>query len=103
MLKKAYLLIVIIFGYAACFGQTTFLPLGSEDQNLLDRLETRSGRLCDSIALGVKAESRRNAVNFLENIKSKYKINADNQTIKQGEEGTTQKSDGLSKIDEYNL
>ncbi len=70
MLKKAYLLPFLLLSVKLCFAQTTFVPLGSEDYNLLDRLETRSGRLCDSLALWDRPESRRNAVNFLEMIKS---------------------------------
>ena len=82
-----------------CFGQTTFLPLGSEDYHVLDRLEALSGRLCDSIANGDKPETRKNAVNFLENIKATY----DPDKMKPGKDGTTPKASRLSKIDRYNI
>ena len=95
MLKKAYLLLLFIFTVHICFAQTTFLPLGSEDYNLLDRLETRSGRFCNSISLWDKPESRKSAVNFLEYIKSK------NSGNKPGDAAGANNS--LSTIDHYNL
>src|SRR3954470_13681370 len=91
MLKKAFLLSSIVFSVPV-FAQTTFLPLGSEDYHVLDRLETRSGRLCDSLALGDKPESRRNAVHFLESIKTKNLNRRD-----------TNAGRWLSNIDRYNL
>ncbi len=103
MHKKAYLLAAIFFSSASVFAQTTFLPLGSEDQNLLDRLETRTGRLCDTLACGDKPESRRNAVNFLEYIKSKNKIDATLNPSKGPDVGATNTQSELSKIDVYNL
>jgi len=99
MLKKALLLLIVICSTNAVFGQTTFLPLGSEDYHLLDRLETLSGRLCDSLANGVKPETRRNAVNFLESIKSANE--PDN--MKPGKDGATATKSRLSKIDHYNV
>ena len=90
MVKKAYILSTIIFYVNTCIAQTTFLPIGSEDSHVLDRLETRSGRLCDSIAIGDKPESRRNAVNFLESLMPGTSAGA--PAIK-----------GLSRIDQYNM
>jgi hypothetical protein len=86
MLKKTYLLVVLTCSLQVSFAQTTFLPIGSEDYQLLDRLETRSGRLCDSLAIGDKPESRRNAVNFLESLHSADTTNG-----------------ALSRIDKYNI
>jgi len=90
MLKNALLISGILLAAPSCFSQTTFLPLGSEDYHVLDRLETRSGRLCDSLALGDRAESRRNAVNYLESIKAS-KLRSDSA------------ASGMSKTDVYNL
>ena len=87
MLKKAYLVSALLLVINICFAQTTFLPIGSDDYLLLDRLETRSGRLCDSLALGDKPESRKNAVHFLETIQS----------------SDSSKPIGISKIDRYNM
>jgi hypothetical protein len=102
MIKKACLAAAIIFICISAFAQTTLLPIGSEDLYLLDRLETRSGRLCDSLAAGDRPESRRNAVHFLEYIQSKNKISSLTDTNKVN--GSINKlKTGLSKIDEYNI
>lgn len=86
MLKKALLLALFAWGSGAAFAQTTFLPLGSEDYHELDRLETRSGRLCDSICLSDKPEFRRSAVGFLEYLRAR--------------KDTTLR---LSAVDKYNI
>jgi hypothetical protein len=90
MLKKAYILSCIICCVNTSIAQTTFLSIGSEDNQVLDRLETRSGRLCDSLALADKPESRRNAVHFLESLKPVTP-------------GSTSVIKGLSSIDLYNM
>jgi len=46
-------------------AQNTYLTVGTDDYWMLDRLETRSGRLCDTLCLSAKMESRKNAVQFL--------------------------------------
>lgn len=89
MLKKGYLLAAVALNITTCFAQTTLLPLNTQDQYLLDRLETRTGRLCDSISGEDKPETRRNAIKFLEYIKSRNKTSPD--------------SGMLSRIDEYDL
>src|ERR1700677_4006035 len=86
MLKKGFLLSALVFSFHISFAQSTFIPLGSEDYQLLDRLETRSGRLCDSISGGDKPESRKNAVYFLETVKA-----------------DSLRKNTLSSIDRYNL
>ena len=93
MLKKAVLLSCLVFSVHIGFAQTTFLTPGSEDYQVLDRLETMSGRLCDSLANGDKPESRRNAVHFLET------INARNKPAT----GDNAPKSNLSPIDRYNL
>jgi hypothetical protein len=95
MLKKAYFVFALLCSVNVSFAQTTFLPLGSEDYNILDRLETLSGRLCDSLAGGDRPESRRNAVNFLENLKAKNK-----NTITDPAKAPRS---WMSNIDRYNL
>jgi hypothetical protein len=52
-------------------AQTTYLNIGVDNYWMLDRLETRSGRLCDSLFLGAKAESRKNQVEFLGMLQAK--------------------------------
>lgn len=98
MLKKAFLLLLLTPVVGSSFAQTTFLPLRSEGHYLLDRLETLSGRLCDSLAMGDKPESRRNAVNYLESVK------AQNDPAKlQAVNGGTPAVSILSDIDRYNM
>ncbi len=65
-------------------AQTTYLPTGSEDNHLLDRLETRSGRFSDTLCLMNKPVSRQRAVLFLEHVRDSANRN-------------------LSGIDQYNL
>jgi hypothetical protein len=68
MLKKALLLSSSVLIAAAASAQTTFLQLGSDGYHYIDRWETLSGRLCDSLANGDKPESRRNIVRFIESL-----------------------------------
>ncbi len=89
MHKKAYLLALALSGVITSFAQTTFLPLNTENYHVLDRLETRSGKLCDSLSLWDRPEARRNAVNFLETVKAKNS----NTAVKPW----------LSNVDRYNV
>lgn len=77
MPKKAVLPVLFLLLSLAGKAQTTYLPIGSDDYNILDRLETRSGRLCDSLRLSDKEESRKNAVNFLMMLRAKAADTAD--------------------------
>jgi hypothetical protein len=104
MLKKACFVLMLVLGLNPLFAQTTFLPFGSEDYRVLDRLETLSGRLCDSLALGDKPESRRNAVNFLESLKSNRPLPNPYGLIKPDPiDSTPGLYDRLSKIEQYNV
>ena len=84
MIKKSTLVSSLILSTYIAGAQTTFLPLGTENYHTLDRLETMSGRLSDTLRLQAKGESRRNAVRFLET------ITKDSSSVK------------LSSIDKYN-
>lgn len=67
MLRKACCLVLIGMAIVLqAVAQTTYLQLGQEDYQLLDRLETRSGRLSNDLFLSVKPVSRKGAVKFLE-------------------------------------
>ncbi len=57
---------------AYSYGQTTYLPLGSEEHFLLDRLETQSGSLSDQLFLSVQPLNRKDAVQYLFNEKSNF-------------------------------
>lgn len=86
MFKKALLLAcscLILFNVAE--AQTTYLQLGHVDYELLDRLETRSGKLSDDLFLTAKPVSRKAAVKFLMDTR------LDARYI------------GLSEIDRYNM
>jgi len=76
---------VFLHGYA----QTTYLPINTEDQQLLDRLETRSGRLSDSLFLTAEPVMRNRAVDFLLKIKS--------------DTASTRHPASLSLIDNYSI
>ena len=95
MHKKAYLVIAFLFICVYASAQTTYLPLGSDDYLLLDRMETRSGRLCDSLRLSDKGESRKNAVNFLEMMSVVTHDSDDSGNLIPGPK--------YSKIDMYNM
>ena len=91
MLKKAYLLSALLFSGFLSVAQTTFLSIGSQDNHVLDRLQTRSGRLSDTLCAGDKPESRRNAVWFLQSLKPKEVAG-----------GMPAANPAMSKIDLYN-
>ncbi|MBA3829967.1 MAG: hypothetical protein H0X33_13585 [Taibaiella sp.] len=84
MLKKASILsILLLLTLNTIWSQTTYLPLNTEDYHVLDRLETRSGRLSDSLFNSTRPQMRSRAVDFLE---------AQDST-----------NTGLSKTDHYNI
>lgn len=64
---KSNLLFLFLLASAAnsLLAQTTYLPLNTEDYQLMDRLETRSGRFSDSLHLTSKPAMRSRAVDFL--------------------------------------
>jgi hypothetical protein len=84
MRSKLYLSIILLLIVNAVTAQVTYLPINTEDHQLLDRLETRTRRLCDSLCLSQQPESRMRAVQFLETV--------------QDDTGAK-----LSKTDKYNL
>ncbi len=49
----------------AAKAQSTYLPINGVDYNVLDKLETRSGKLDSNLFLGDKPSSRKDAINFL--------------------------------------
>lgn len=64
-LKRAFLGILLTLAGQYALAQTTYLQLGSEDYHLLDRLETRSGRLSKDLYLSSKSVQRKGLVKFL--------------------------------------
>lgn len=82
---KTLLLLAFSAAATAASAQTTYLQLGQEDYQLLDRLETRSGVLSDNLFTTVKPVSRKALVPFLE-------------VQRDGADST-----GLTDIDRYNI
>lgn len=70
MQKKAYLALALALSTYCSTAQTTYIATGSDNYQVLDRLETKSGRLCDSLNLSDKLESRKNAVHFVESMQA---------------------------------
>ncbi len=83
MYKRFSVLFPLLIVAFACKAQTTFIPLGSDDYYLLDRLETVSGKLSDTLCETDKPASRKRAIQFLQ------------------QADTTNKH--LSSIDKYNM
>lgn len=86
MFRKATLLLSLFtIALLSTQAQSTYLQLGHVDYDLLDRLETRSGKLSDQLFLSTKPTSRKAAVEFL-------------LDTRQGARYI-----GLSSIDRYNI
>ncbi len=68
MHKKACLVLTFVLFSLCSIAQNTYLPIGSDDYLLLDRLETRRGRLSDSLRLNDKGESRKNAAQYIDKL-----------------------------------
>lgn len=81
--KAACIYVALLLTVFPTLAQSTYLQLGQEDYHLLDRLETRSGKLSPDLFLTTKPVSRKHAVNFL-----------------LGQQDSNQ---NLSLIDEYNI
>jgi hypothetical protein len=56
--------------FSTAQAQETFLPFGSEEYHVLDRLETKSGTLSNSLFMGVQPLSRASVAEFISSIKS---------------------------------
>lgn len=63
-IKKAVLPLLLFASFTAT-AQLSYLPIGSEEQYLIDRMETRSGMLSDQLFLSAQPVSRRDAATFL--------------------------------------
>lgn len=85
MFKKAAFSFLLASAAGIAMAQTTYLPLNTEDYQLLDRLETRSGELTNNFFTSIKPTPRNGAVEFLlEKRKNARELN-------------------LSMIDRYNI
>lgn len=62
--KLLFSLLSVSASVIAC-GQTTYLPLGTEEYHLLDRLEAKSGMLSNDFYTSLKPIPRKGAIDFL--------------------------------------
>lgn len=74
---------------ACAFAQTTYLPLGTDEYHLLDRLEALSGELNPDFTSTLKPVSRKAAMSFLNQLSKAHTFSLGQST--------------LSEIDNYNL
>jgi len=74
---------------ACAFAQTTYLPLGTDEYHLLDRLEALSGELNPDFTSTLKPVSRKAAISFLNQLSKAHTFSLGQST--------------LSEIDDYNL
>jgi hypothetical protein len=92
MAKKYLASLLLAASACVAQAQNTFLQLGHEDYQTLDRLETRQGFLDKRLFLVEKPVARRDLVRFLDSLKQQDINN-----------GTLPGAIGLSKIDQYNI
>jgi hypothetical protein len=71
---KKYLFVLLCFCLMMnkSYSQETYLPFGSDEYQLLERLETRSGRLSNRLFLNTRPVSRRSLVEYLASTKSNF-------------------------------
>lgn len=84
---KRLTFLVVFFSCHHLVAQTTFLPEGSKEYHLIDRMEIKYGKNTDLIFSTLKPYSRRSLVQQAEYIDSVNRL----------------KSIGLTAVDEYNL
>ncbi len=66
MLRKAiFTFSVSVASFVSVHAQTTYLQLNTEDQYLIDKLETQSGHLTNEVFTSIKPIQRKGAVQFL--------------------------------------
>jgi hypothetical protein len=85
--RKILLSSLMLLSCVAAKAQTTYLPLRSEEYNLLDRLETISGDLSNDFYSSLKPIPRKGAVDFLLKQRQRGKLSPNN----------------LSKVDMYDI
>lgn len=92
MSRKYFASLLLAAAALSSKAQNTYLQLGQEDYQLLDRLETRQGFLDQRLFLVEKPVARRDLVMFLDSVKKQDFNN-----------GSEPGAIGLSKIDHYNI
>ncbi len=72
MSKRIFLLLLGIFVLHRADAQNTYLPFGSEEYHLLNRIEALSGSLSNDLFLNTQPVSRLDAVHFLREEKANF-------------------------------
>lgn len=67
-MKQILLCLTAVLAFAVADAQSTYIPLGSEGQHVVDRMEVKSGYLTEDVFTAVKPFSRKHMVTFLERI-----------------------------------
>ncbi|MEO5908450.1 MAG: capsule assembly Wzi family protein [Ginsengibacter sp.] len=98
-IKKSVISLAVFFYPAFIFAQTTYLPEGSKEYQLIDRLEIKQGQNTDLNFSTMKPYSRRSVVEEAEYIDS---ANREPASLTGNSEGEKNKSN-LTRIDQYNL
>lgn len=71
-MKVNILFLILLFCAFCAAGQNTYLPSGSDEVHLVERLETMSGKLSNELLLGNKPVSRKAIVQFIQDEKSNH-------------------------------
>ncbi|MEO6906246.1 MAG: hypothetical protein ABI148_07785, partial [Ginsengibacter sp.] len=98
-IKKSVISLAVFFYPAFIFAQTTYLPEGSKEYQLIDRLEIKQGQNTDLNFSTMKPYSRRSVVEEAEYIDS---ANREPASLTGNSDGEKNKSN-LTRVDQYNL
>ncbi len=98
-IKKSVISLAVFFYPVFIFAQTTYLPEGSKEYQLIDRVEIKQGQNTDLNFSTMKPYSRRSVVEEAEYIDS---ANHEPASLTGNSEGEKNKSN-LTRIDQYNL
>ena len=96
---KSVITLAVFFYPSFIFSQTTYLPEGSKEYQLIDRLEIKQGQNTDLNFSTLKPYSRRSVVEEAEYIDS---VNHEPASLTGNGEGEKTKSN-LTPVDQYNL
>jgi hypothetical protein len=96
---KRVITLAVFFYPVSIFAQTTYIPEGSKDYQIIDRMEIKHGKNTDINFSTLKPYSRRTIVQEAEYIDSLNRESDSLTADAQGENNGTY----LSRVDEYNL
>ncbi len=99
-IKRLILLLTSVVSFSLLHAQTTYIPEGSKEYDIIDRLEIKLGKNTNIIYTTIKPYSRKSVVQEAELIDS---LHAGNQASIIGSAIAKWESLNLTKIDEYNI